>query len=131
MSISAKMDFSAKPVLRHAAALGCKLTFQALDVNTSFMNTTFDLDPHEPPHPLENAVRNTAINNWNLEYKDFSRLATIDVSPQLMDLFFSMGVTSPRAIPMSALGDPIVNDDVIDVTKLRTRIRLAQEVTAI
>ncbi|KAI0517417.1 hypothetical protein F5B22DRAFT_124526 [Xylaria bambusicola] len=128
----AKLDFGATPVVQHAAALACNLTFEALDVNTTFRNTAFDLDLHEHPRPLEDTVRNTSINDWNLAFHDdFDNLATIDLSPQFMDSFFSMVVTSPWAVPMSALGDPAANDDVIDAIKLHSRIILAQEVTAI
>ncbi|KAI0970526.1 hypothetical protein F4678DRAFT_462227 [Xylaria arbuscula] len=128
----AKMDFGATPVVQHAAALVCNMTFEALDVNTTFTNTAFDLDLHEHPRPLEDTVRNTSVNDWNLAFHDdFYNLATIDVGQKLMDSFFSMVVTSPWAIPMSALGDPAANNDVIDAIKLHNGIILAQEVTAI
>ncbi|KAI0903198.1 hypothetical protein F4823DRAFT_568935 [Ustulina deusta] len=127
----AKMDHGAEPALQHAGALSCNLTFEALDVNTTFINTAFDLDSHNPPQPLENTVRDTAVNHWKLHYDDFSHLATIDVDPQFMDPFFTMLVTFQWAISISALGDPSANGDVIDAIQLHSRIILAQTLTAI
>ncbi|KAI0466800.1 hypothetical protein F4859DRAFT_495987 [Xylaria cf. heliscus] len=124
----AKLDSGANPTIQHTAALSCNVTFEALDVNTTFINTDFDLDSDNPPQPLEDTVRDTTINDSDLasSINYYYGLASIDVDPQFLDTFFSLLVTSPWAIPISSLGGWSSNDEVINAIKKQHGIILAQ-----
>ncbi|KAI0436503.1 hypothetical protein F4803DRAFT_572351 [Xylaria telfairii] len=128
----AKIDFGADPIVQHTAALSCNLGLEAMDMNTTFLGTGFDLDPHNPPQPLETTIRNRTINMDGDPITDYyfgthyGDLAKVDLNPQQLDTFFAMLVTSPWAIPISALGDPSSNDDVIAAIQLQHRLIMAQ-----
>ncbi|RWA12425.1 hypothetical protein EKO27_g2682 [Xylaria grammica] len=126
----AKLDVSVNITLHHVAMLTCNMTLEALDVNTTFVGTTFDLNLNNLPQPLENTVRNTTLSNTydSLEMNDVSYLAAINVDPQLLDPFFALLVSSPWAIPMSDLGDPSKDDDVIAAIQLHQRIIVTQRI---
>ncbi|KAI1748177.1 hypothetical protein F4782DRAFT_551217 [Xylaria castorea] len=130
----AQVDMGANFTIHHTAALSCNATCEALDVDTTFVGTGFDLDFGNPPQPLESTVRNTNISElaFTSGYDDeYESLVTIDVSPQLLDNFFALLVTSPWAIPMTALGDPSMNDDVIAAIRLYHGIIMAQRVRSL
>jgi hypothetical protein len=131
------IDYSSSPVVQHIAAVGCNMTLQGIDVNTTFIGTDLDLDPQNSPRPLESTVRNTTIVNIRLSHKNtayvgiYNNVAKVDVSPQLLNPFFAMLVTSPWAIPISALGDPSANANVTAAIKFQHGIILAQVLAAL
>ncbi|KAI8947774.1 hypothetical protein F4801DRAFT_559592 [Xylaria longipes] len=129
----AKIDLGATPALQHTAALSCAVTFEALDVNTTFVGTDFDLDSRNPPQPLEHTVRNSTLSDSDLAMTidNYDGLVIIDVDPQLLDTFFALLVTSPWAIPISALGDPSANDDVIAAIQRHHKIITAQRLAVL
>ncbi|KAI0542081.1 hypothetical protein GGR58DRAFT_510424 [Xylaria digitata] len=115
--------------VQHAAALDCNMTFEALDVDTTFLDTDFNLDSRNPPQPLENTVRTITVDNYKDfdELWDYNWLSAVNVT-EILDYFFSLLLTSPWAIPFSALGDPSKNDDVIAATQLHNSIIVAQRI---
>ncbi|KAI1733996.1 hypothetical protein F4680DRAFT_471456 [Xylaria scruposa] len=125
----AKINSGANPTLQHAAALSCNLTSEILDVNTTFIGTNFDVDSRNPPQPLEATVRDANISEPIADdFGNLNDLVQIGVGLQALDRFFSLLVTSPWAIPLSALGDPSMNDDVIAAIRLHRTIIMAQRV---
>ncbi|TGJ82377.1 hypothetical protein E0Z10_g6380 [Xylaria hypoxylon] len=76
--------------------MGCNITFEAVDVNTTFIGTEFDLDLQSPPQPLEDTARDTTINGLDeaslvsTDILGYGSLAQTDTYPQLLDRFFSM-----------------------------------------
>ncbi|KAI8950491.1 hypothetical protein F4801DRAFT_602226 [Xylaria longipes] len=121
-----KIDYGANPIVQHINVMGCNMTFEVVDVNTTFIGTDLNIDIQSPPRPLNSTARNTTINNPNLQLVSYGDLAQIDVDPQLLDPFFSTLVTSPRAIPISALGDPSQSTSVIAAIKFQHSIINAQ-----
>ncbi|KAI0528381.1 hypothetical protein GGR58DRAFT_527268 [Xylaria digitata] len=125
-----KIDHNPKLVIQHIAAAACNDSFEAVDVNVTFIGTTLDFDSQNPPQPLEGTVRNStyaAVLNATQSSAFYGNsLIHIDVSPALMDPFFSTTVTSPWAIPISALGDPSAITNVADAIELHRGIYMAQ-----
>ncbi|KAI1429621.1 hypothetical protein F5Y12DRAFT_796543 [Xylaria sp. FL1777] len=127
-----KIDYNANPVIQHIDVMGCRITFETVDVNTTFIGTDLDIDFQTPPQPLNSTAQNTTINNvedGGLEYVktgSYTTLANIDVGPQILDAFFEALVTSAWAIPMSALGDPSSSASVVAAIKFQHGIIQAQ-----
>ncbi|GAW11363.1 hypothetical protein ANO14919_007070 [Xylariales sp. No.14919] len=44
-----KIDYGANPVIQHIDAMGCNVTFETVDVNTTFIGTDLNLDFQKPP----------------------------------------------------------------------------------
>ncbi|KAI1126924.1 hypothetical protein F5Y10DRAFT_243779 [Nemania abortiva] len=129
----AKFDFGASPIVQHTGALGCNTSFEAVDVDATFLGTELDLDPRNPPRPRESTARNSTLSasTWRSLLNDYLGLASIDTSPQMLDTFFAALVTSPWAIPISALGDPSANADIEAAIKFQQGIIQAQRLTAL
>ncbi|KAI0549248.1 hypothetical protein F4679DRAFT_547958 [Xylaria curta] len=123
----AKKNTGGYLAFQHTAALICNITSEILDVNTTFTGTEFDLDSRNPPQPLEATVRNISLSKLSYD-EPRNWLAPVSSYTQTQQLayFFDVLVTSPWAIPMSALGDPSMNDDVIAAIRLHQGIILAQ-----
>ncbi|KAI0440985.1 hypothetical protein F4803DRAFT_577051 [Xylaria telfairii] len=132
-----KIDYGTSPVIQYMNAMGCNIIFEAVDVNTTFIGTDLNIDFQNPPQPLDSTARNSTLNNGyggevqNLKYDSYGKLARVDVNPQLLDPFFGMLVTSPWAIPMSALGDPSASVSVEAAIKFQHGIIQAQTLTEI
>ncbi|KAI0430131.1 hypothetical protein F5Y09DRAFT_308547 [Xylaria sp. FL1042] len=131
-----KIDYTASPIVQHVGALACNSTFEAVDVNTTFTGIDLDINAQNPPSPLESTARNTTFNNVDqanldsLQLDGYNVLAMIDVYPHDLSPFFAVLVTSPWAVPISALGDPSATDSVIDAIKFHHGIIQAQTLTA-
>ncbi|KAI0810046.1 hypothetical protein GGR55DRAFT_695842 [Xylaria sp. FL0064] len=131
-----KLDYTASPIVQHVGALACNSTFEAVDVNTTFSGVNLDIDVQNPPISLEGTARNTTFNNVDrasldsLQLDGYNVLAMIHVYPHDLSPFFAVLVTSPWAIPLSALGDPSATDSVIAAIKLHHGIIQAQTLTA-
>ncbi|KAI0975144.1 hypothetical protein F4678DRAFT_419421 [Xylaria arbuscula] len=126
-----KIDYATSPIIQHIEAIGCNSTFEAVDVNTTFVGLDLDIDVEKPPLPLEATARNTSFNNaylpaFDIQIDGYSTLASIDIYPQKLSPLFALMVTSPWAIPISALGDPTASDSVIDAIRLHHGIIQAQ-----
>ncbi|KAK8133558.1 hypothetical protein PG984_005570 [Apiospora sp. TS-2023a] len=119
-----RIDYKADPVLQHVTALGCNISFEIVDVATTFSSTELDLDPQNPPHPDESTVRDSIIRlSGPPGFDDFVK---INYAPQILDNFFSILVSSPWAISMSDLGDPSADGRVVDAIKFHHSVILAQ-----
>ncbi|KAI1357374.1 hypothetical protein F5Y08DRAFT_352560 [Xylaria arbuscula] len=130
----AKIDYKASPPVQHIAALGCNTTFETVDCNTTFTGANLDLDLRNPPRPLESTARNSTINRLGLiGYLNIldNSIASVNVAPQALDNFFSTLVTSPWAIPISALGDPAASANITSAIKLHHGIITAQALSAL
>ncbi|KAH8164935.1 hypothetical protein CIB48_g3306 [Xylaria polymorpha] len=108
-----KIDYGANPIVQHVDAIGCNMTFEVVDVNTTFIGTDLNIDLEHPPQPLNGTTRSVAIPKSDylslietIPTVETTLLAEIDVNPQSLDMFFAAIVTSPWAIPVSNLGDP-------------------------
>ncbi|RWA12351.1 hypothetical protein EKO27_g2736 [Xylaria grammica] len=115
--------------IQHIAAAGCNESFEAVDVDVTFIGTALDFDSQNPPQPLESTVRNTTYavpNQMEVDFMYGSTLVQVDVSPALLDPFFSVVVTSAWAIPISALGNSSTITNVTEAIKLHRGIYTAQ-----
>ncbi|GAW27135.1 hypothetical protein SAMD00023353_7400150 [Rosellinia necatrix] len=127
-----KIDYSATPIIQHIEALACNITFEAVDVNTTFIGGDLDIDVQNPPRRLDGSARNTTINNGeqtelrNLKADGYGKLANVDASPQLLDPFFAALVTSAWAVPPSALGDPSASAGVAAAIRQQHGLMQAQ-----
>ncbi|KAK8038664.1 hypothetical protein PG993_007075 [Apiospora rasikravindrae] len=118
------IDYNADPILQHVAALGCNVSYEIVDVATTFVGMTLDLDPQNPPQPRENTARNSTIHSFSLPV--YVNLAQVNYAPQLLDNFFSLLVSSPWAISMSDLGDKSAVHRVADAIKFHHGVIMAQ-----
>ncbi|KAK4445430.1 hypothetical protein QBC34DRAFT_487271 [Podospora aff. communis PSN243] len=123
-----KNTSSFPPTIQHISALGCNTTYEALDVNVTFLGTSLTFDPDNPPIPLEHTVRNTTANSL----LDFTRpyayfeLPHLNTQPDLLDQYFAAITTSRWAVPRSALGSPEMDQAVQDAVILHDGIIQAQ-----
>ncbi|KAK5635128.1 hypothetical protein RRF57_010840 [Xylaria bambusicola] len=126
-----KLDYNVNPPVQHVEALGCNVTLEAVDVNTTFSGTDLQIDPQNPPRPLNDTSRSATLDAWGTFVGDISssvyqEIAPIDVAPQVLDQFFSPLVTSPWAVPISSLGDPSSSASIAEAIKLQQGIIIAQ-----
>ncbi|KAJ2981190.1 hypothetical protein NUW58_g6748 [Xylaria curta] len=124
-----KIDHGSSPAIQHISALGCNVSFQSVDVDTTFIGTDLDLDLQNPPRPLESTLRNSTLSKSDRRspLNSYVELADAGAAPQLLDNFFSLLVTSPWAIPVAALGDPSASPNISAAIKFHHSIFLAQE----
>ncbi|KAI0530112.1 hypothetical protein GGR58DRAFT_494607 [Xylaria digitata] len=111
----ANIDYNAKPALQNIAAFSCNTSFEAVDSEVTFIGTGLDLDLRNPPRPLKSTARKSTLDKSSLPGYfpyEYAGVASLDVSPQLLDPFFAVLVTSPWAIPMSDLGDPSASGNI-------------------
>lgn len=128
-----RMDNAATPKIQHIAAMGCNVTFEALDVATTFLGPSFDIDPEHPPRPLEQTVRLSSIPQRNrgpnaISTQEFiyNAIANMPSGTDNLDSFFSTIVTSRWALPRQLLGLPTASTTVRDSIKFHHGIILAQ-----
>ncbi|KAK0627934.1 hypothetical protein B0T14DRAFT_493931 [Immersiella caudata] len=94
--------------IEHIAAMGCNATYEALDVDVTFLDSSLAFDPSHPPVPRESTARLTTTNtlaNFS-QPRMYSLLPQLNTMPDPLDKFFAALTTSRWAVPRSALGDP-------------------------
>lgn len=118
-----KIDYAAAQSVLHVAAMACNSTLERVDVNTTFVGTSLQIDPAHPPQPLENtAGASTLPANVSLGYSGLGGPpTTLGIEP-----FFSILTTSRWAIPLEFLGDPTASDAIGDAIKFQHNIIQAQ-----
>src|SRR3569833_3205854 len=126
-----ELDYSARPIIKNVAAMGCNTTLEVVDVDATFVGTDLDLDPQSPPRPRESTARATSANSlvsgdYDVLGNMYGDWTTAPTYPQLLDSFFSLIVSSSRALPMSRLGDPTATADVADAIRWHHGVVLAQ-----
>ncbi|KAI0195878.1 hypothetical protein F4808DRAFT_452816 [Astrocystis sublimbata] len=93
-----KIDHTGNNSFSHAATLGCNVTFERVDVNTTFVGSRFDLDSQNPPRILANTETRSAFDDPVLHI-----LPGFDTGEPFLDNFFSALVTSPWAFQQQIL----------------------------
>ncbi|KAK5659699.1 hypothetical protein OQA88_909 [Cercophora sp. LCS_1] len=127
-----KMDNDASPKVQYVSALACNVTFEALDVNVTFLNPALDIDSSRPPIPLNNTVRPSNVERFNPLSSQHSQthiyhnLVEMPSGLNNFASFFQVLTTSRWAIPPSHLGDPERHREVIDAIKFQHGIIQAQ-----
>jgi len=124
-----KVDSQASPsVIQHIAAMGCNVTYEALEVDVTFRNADLEFDPDHPPVPREDTVRITTTNsvaNFSKSYM-YDLLPELNTAPDPLDKFFAALTTSRWAVPRSSLGDPSAHKTVTDSIRFHDSIIQAQ-----
>ncbi|KAI1305436.1 hypothetical protein F5Y03DRAFT_151944 [Xylaria venustula] len=122
----------------HIIALGCNVTFEGIDVSTTFVGSHFDLDSQKPPFPLEDTVRlstfdkSTKVNGLPAgEAFQLSADGPNGPGEPLLNPFFSALVTSPWAIPLSALSEPSASADVMAAIQFQQKLLETQALAAL
>ena len=115
-----------KPI-QYAAGMGCNVTFELVDVDTTFLNTNLDIDPDNPPRPRQGTAIPSQIDSKiglaDLHlYDGLAQRATT----QFLDPFFSLLTSSPFAIPTDYLGNASMNEAVMEAIKTQHGIIQAQ-----
>ncbi|KAK0724054.1 hypothetical protein B0H67DRAFT_549926 [Lasiosphaeris hirsuta] len=125
-----RMDNSTTPQITHIAAMGCNVSFEALDVATTFVGPSLDMDPTRPPRPLTETVRPSSVPPrspyFSAQEWIYHSLAAMPSGADNLDAFFSTLVTSRWALPRPLLGAPAAAPAVRDAIKLHHGIILAQ-----
>ncbi|KAK1828608.1 hypothetical protein QBC39DRAFT_149476 [Podospora conica] len=119
-----KLDYAAEQSILYVAAMACNSTLERVDVNTTYIGTSLQIDPDHPPQPLEETARlSTLPSNVSLDYTGLAGPPTPNggIPP-----FFSVLTTSRWAIPMESLGDPAARDAVGEAIKFQHAIIQAQ-----
>ncbi|KAK3682402.1 hypothetical protein B0T22DRAFT_386525 [Podospora appendiculata] len=131
-----RTDYKSNPIVQHVAALGCNVTYEAVDVETHFIGADLDIDPKNPPRPLEETARNSSIPRdvskygWSPQMTVYSGLAEF-TTDQNLDPFFAMLTTSPWAVPVTDLGNASVDSKIVDAIKFQHGIIQAQTIASI
>ncbi|KAK3332190.1 hypothetical protein B0T19DRAFT_473137 [Cercophora scortea] len=131
-----RTDYEANPIVQHVAALGCNVTYESVDVETHFIGTDLDIDPKNPPRPLEDTARNTSIPRdarepgWSPLTTFYHGLAEFTTDENL-DPFFAMLTTSPWAVPVTDLGNASADSQIVDAIKFQHGIIQAQTLVSI
>lgn len=119
--------------MQHLASLGCNVTFERVDVETTFVGSDLQIDtsPGKSPRIREDTARLSAMDpqlNSSIGPVSsiYSSLAKIQTDPQLLEPFFGMLVSSRFAIPMSDLGDAGADQKVADAIKWQHGVIHAQ-----
>ena len=111
--------------VKSVAALGCNLTYEALDVDVDFLGTELDFNPQNPPRPREDSVRNTTVWHSNVAAVYFE-MTKLMVYPELLDEFFSSLVYSRWAIPIKDLGNASASERIAEAIRFQNGIMQAQ-----
>ncbi|KAK5654609.1 hypothetical protein OQA88_7239 [Cercophora sp. LCS_1] len=117
------------PPVQHIADMGCNSTWEAVDVNVSFVGTNLDFDPDRPPVPLdETARRSTGYSQQSFNSSiEYSGLVGFNSEPGLqLDDFFGLLTTSRWAIPANSFSDPLSDNNTREAIKLQNKIIQAQ-----
>jgi len=126
-----RADGNSDPVVQHIAAMGCNTTWEAVDVNVTFVGTNLDLDPEHPPAPLEHTARPSTANAVRgfSSPQDYSGLPGATLGPNaVLDKFFNMLTVSRWAIPQSSLGDRSADDSIREAIKWQSKILQTQKI---
>ncbi|KAK0660444.1 hypothetical protein QBC41DRAFT_286462 [Cercophora samala] len=123
-----KIDYGADPVVRHAASLGCDVTFEVVDVNATFVGADLGLDPNNPPWVTEGSARESTMltaakNASRVEYAYDNVTSAVR---SLFHPFFQHLTYSYRAIPLEYLGNPDRTEEVVEAIKYQYGIIQAQ-----
>ena len=120
-----ELDTKSEPVVQHIAAMACNTTWEAVDVDTTFVGTRLDMDPENPPRSLEDTVRRTTANEAEEddddEYYAYA-LPYTNMEPDLLDDFFAPLTRSRWAVPRSSLGDPLHDEDTRSAIRFQSAI---------
>ena len=122
-------------VIKNIAAMGCNLTLEIVDVDTTYLggDLVVDQDPEHAPRPLENTVRASNVFTpgkdgvFHPETFSYMDLGAVGTAPDLLDEFFSLLISSQWAIPMAHLGDATKNEEVANAIKHQHGIIQSQQ----
>ncbi|KAI0182093.1 hypothetical protein GGR52DRAFT_568296 [Hypoxylon sp. FL1284] len=109
------------------SAVGCNATTETVDVAVSFVGPRLQLDPSQPPRPIESTSQSYDVYHPTAEDL-YAGLASLPWrgNKSLLDSFFEQLVTSRYAIPISDLGDPSRAQTVKDAIAFQHGIIEAQ-----
>ena len=119
------VSFTYSGGLLHAAAMGCNLTHEAVDVKVNFTGADLRLDPDRPPQPREDTARPIHLSNFS-RGAAFRTLESFYEDQEMKNAFFSMLTGSPWAIPEPYLGNQSRDNDVVEAIKFHHQIVEAQ-----
>jgi hypothetical protein len=132
-----RLDYAAKPIVQHIAALGCNISYEVTDVSATFLGTDLEFDPNNPPARLTGTEHDSTIwttpritSNLNSQAEIYEALVPITADPQLLDPFFNLLIRSPFAVPISYLGDQAHDADVENAIRRQHGIIQAQTLAA-
>lgn len=123
-----QLDYNNSTLLKHAAAMGCNQTLEAVYVDTTFVGLKdLSIDSLNPPRPLEDTAKTS-------DELAIPRQAVSDIygiippiqSTELLADVFGLLTTSRWAVPVSMLGDPAHDDDVAKALNFQHGILIAQ-----
>ncbi|KAK4033529.1 hypothetical protein C8A01DRAFT_19546 [Parachaetomium inaequale] len=120
-----KLDYTADPIIQHIAAIGCNESIETLSVSTTFRGANLTIDDRDPPVPLENTTRPSTIVDDGL-WRVYTDLAYLTTVPNYLQPFFAMLTSSPWAVPLSSLGDPLATETILKAIKHHHGIIQAQ-----
>ncbi|KAK0614402.1 hypothetical protein B0T14DRAFT_528457 [Immersiella caudata] len=136
-----KLNYTATPPVQRIAALGCNVSYEAVDVSTAFTILTLDeLSLHSPPPPVESTVRvsqgiagtelrdlgrGSNANSQARIYRNRAEPYTGSVT-DLLDDFFSTLATSRWAVLRGSLGDASQDAAVAEAIRFQHGIIAAQ-----
>ncbi|KAK8094911.1 hypothetical protein PG997_001596 [Apiospora hydei] len=123
------IDRKPQPSLNHAAALGCNMTYEVVDVDATFAGIDLGFDLQNPPKPIEETTRRLSERTIPRSTLWYCYIASLTTGPQLLDNFFSLLVSSPWAIATADFGDPAANDRVANAIKHHHGIIVAQHIS--
>ncbi|KAI0199409.1 hypothetical protein F4808DRAFT_471695 [Astrocystis sublimbata] len=129
-----KINYYSKPMVQHIASLGCNVTFERVDVDTTFFgpNLKIETSPERAPRAKEGTAQDTTIpvgvdnTQGSSQYQIYSYLSPIQIYLQLLDPFFATLISSRNAIPIADLGDEAANEKVADTIRFQHGIIQAQ-----
>ncbi|KAH8883502.1 hypothetical protein GQ53DRAFT_846924 [Thozetella sp. PMI_491] len=121
-----QFDYTAQAPLQHIAALGCNVTFEAVDVDTAFVGNELDLDPRVAPIPREDTVRVSPLEKGDALAAIYEWLADLRTASPDLNPFFVMLTSSPWAIPVSSLGNASASEEIGEAIKFHHGIIQAQ-----
>jgi hypothetical protein len=135
------VSYTATPPVQHIAAFGCNVSYEAVDVATTFTSLGLDqLSSQSPPSSIESTVRashgiaGTELKNPGRSFTSNSQAWICENLAEpytgsvtdLLDNFFSTRTTSRWAVPRERLGDASQDAVVAEATRFQHGIIAAQ-----
>lgn len=123
-----KVDLTANPQVQHVSAMGCNMTLEMVQVDTTFTNLKLDIDTDNPPRPREDTAQpaqdyTSLTMSTKLVYRSIAERGVANhVS---LDPFFSLlAATPPFAI--ENLGNASTDGGIMDAIRRQHGIIVAQ-----
>lgn len=114
--------------IMHIAAMGCNVSYEAVDVDTTFIGPDLRIDPAHPPKPDNHTARPVPLASSPFRSGIYAGLEPFygRAEGDLRDNLFSILSSSPWGIPYSYLNDSSADLAVAEAIKFQHGIIEAQ-----